>query len=143
VDTNLKGAWMVAREAVSRLAGHADTSGAIINIASILGATAQRGTGPYGASKAGLLQLTRIMALEWAKYGIRVNAIAPGYFVTDMAEDFLASDFGQSMVKRIPQRRMGKLEDLSGAILLLSSQASSHMTGTVITVDGGHSMPTT
>lgn len=143
MDTNLKGAWMVAREAVSRLAAHTDTSGAIVNIASILGSAAQRGTGPYGSSKAGLLHLTRIMALEWAKYGIRVNAIAPGYFATDMAEGFLTSDFAKSMIKRIPQRRMGNLDDLTGAILLLASSASAHMTGTTITVDGGHSMPVT
>jgi NAD(P)-dependent dehydrogenase (short-subunit alcohol dehydrogenase family) len=140
MDTNLKGAWMVAREAVSRLAEAPDSSGSIINIASILGTAVQKGTGPYGASKAGLLHLNRIMAMEWARYSIRVNAIAPGYFATDLAEDFLATDFATNMIKRIPQRRLGNLDDLTGAILLLASNASAHMTGTVITVDGGHSM---
>jgi NAD(P)-dependent dehydrogenase (short-subunit alcohol dehydrogenase family) len=141
MDTNLKGAWMVAREAVRRLAQTPEPAGSIVNIASILGMAVQKGTGPYGASKAGLLHLTRIMAMEWAKYNIRVNAIAPGYFATDLAEDFLSSDFARNMVKRIPQRRLGDLDDLTGAILLLASGASAHMTGTVITVDGGHSMP--
>jgi NAD(P)-dependent dehydrogenase (short-subunit alcohol dehydrogenase family) len=141
MDTNLKGAWMVAREGVKRLAESPDPGGSVINIASVLGSAVQKGTGPYGASKAGLLHLTRIMAMEWAKYSIRVNSIAPGYFATDMAEDFLASDYAKGMIKRIPQRRLGELEDLSGAILLLSSQASAHMTGTCLTVDGGHSMP--
>ncbi len=140
LDTNLKGAWLVAREAARRMSG-AQTAGSIVNIASILSRAVQKGTGPYAASKAALVQITRVMALEWARYSIRVNAIAPGYFATDMAEDFLESEFAQKMIRRIPQRRLGNLEDLSGAILLLASEASAYMTGTTITVDGGHSMP--
>lgn len=140
--TNLKGAWLVAREAVA-LMSEAGSGGSIINIASILGMAAQKGTGPYSASKAALLHLTRNMALEWAKYGVRANAIAPGYFTSDMADSFLASDLGAAMLKRIPQRRLGDHKDLSGPILLLASDASAYMTGTVITVDGGHSMPMT
>lgn len=139
VDTNLKGAWLVAREAC-RYMTQQEHSGSIINIASILGTAIQKGTGAYSASKAGLLQLTRTMALEWARYDIRVNAIAPGYYQTELADDFLESPFGQSMLKRIPQRRLGKPEDLAGAILLLASQASAYMTGSVLTVDGGHSL---
>lgn len=140
LDTNLKGAWLVAREAARRMIS-SGTPGTVINIASALGTAVQKGTGPYSASKAALIHMTRVMALEWARYQIRVNAIAPGYFATDMAEDFLESDLGQKMIKRIPQRRLGNLEDLSGVILLLASQASAYMTGTTITVDGGHSMP--
>ena len=140
--TNLKGSWLVAKEAVQRLAG-VEGGGSIINIASILGMAAQKGTGPYSASKAAVLHLTRHLALEWARYNVRANAIAPGYFASDMADSFLATDAGQAMLKRIPQRRLGELEDLSGAILLLASDASAYMTGTTITVDGGHSMPMT
>jgi len=139
LDTNLKGAWLVAREAARRMID-ADTKGTVINIASILGSAVQKGTGPYSASKAALLHMTRVMALEWARYRIRVNAIAPGYYATDMAEDFLETDAAKTMIKRVPQRRLGKLEDLSGTILLLASDASDYMTGTTITVDGGHSM---
>jgi len=140
--TNLKGAWLVAREAVRRLAEQpAAGGGAIINIASILGTTAQKGTGPYSASKAALLQLTRNMALEWARHQVRVNAIAPGYYSSDLADDFLVSDSGRAMLNRIPQRRLGELQDLTGAILLLASDASRYMTGSVVTVDGGHSIP--
>lgn len=139
VDTNLKGAWLVAKEACHYMTQQ-QLSGSIINIASILGTAVQKGTGAYSASKAGLLQLTRTMALEWARYDIRVNAIAPGYYQTELADDFLESQIGQSMLKRIPQRRLGKPENLAGAILLLASQASAYMTGSVITVDGGHSL---
>jgi NAD(P)-dependent dehydrogenase (short-subunit alcohol dehydrogenase family) len=83
------------------------------------------------------------MALEWARYGIRCNAIAPGYFRTDMAEEFLDSEAGQAMIRRVPQRRLGSADDLSGTLLLLASDASSHMTGVTLTVDGGHSMART
>lgn len=139
LDTNLKGAWLVAREATRRMID-AGTKGSVINIASILGSAVQKGTGPYAASKAALIHMTRVMALEWARYGVRVNAIAPGYFATDLAADFLETDFAQNMIKRIPQRRLGDPADLSGPILLLASDASAYMTGTTITVDGGHSM---
>lgn len=137
--TNLKGAWMVAKEAVSRMINN-KIPGTVINIASILGMAVQKGTGPYSASKAALLHLTKNMALEWARYEIRVNAIAPGYFTTDMAEEFLDSAAGQKMLKGIPQRRLGHVGDLSGPILLLASNASAYITGSCITVDGGHSM---
>jgi NAD(P)-dependent dehydrogenase (short-subunit alcohol dehydrogenase family) len=140
VDTNLKGPWLVACEGARRLIA-AGKPGSIINIASMLGTATQKGTGPYSASKAGLIQLTRCMALEWARYQIRVNAIAPGYFSSDMADDFLGSDAGQAMVKRIPQRRLGREGELNGALLLLASAAGSFMTGSVIGVDGGQSLP--
>lgn len=139
LDTNLKGAWLVAREATRRMID-ADTKGTVINVASILGSAVQKGTGPYAASKAALIHMTRVMALEWARYGVRANAIAPGYFSTDFSTEFLNTDMGQNMVRRIPQRRLGNLENLSGPILLLASDASEYMTGTTITVDGGQSM---
>jgi NAD(P)-dependent dehydrogenase (short-subunit alcohol dehydrogenase family) len=139
MDANLKGAWLVARAAARTMIAN-DTGGTIVNIASILGSAVQKRTGPYSAAKAGLLHLTRAMALEWARHGIRVNAIAPGYYRTDMAADFLDSAAGQQLQKRIPQRRLGNPEELDGAILLLASGASSYMTGSVITVDGGLSL---
>ena len=141
VDINLKGAWLVARAAVKAIVEAERKSASIINISSILSVSAQKGTGPYAASKAGLTHLTRTMALEWARYGIRVNSIAPGYFASDLADDYLNSEIGQAMVKRIPQRRLGSGEDLHGPLLLLASDSSAYMTGSVITVDGGHSMP--
>ena len=139
MDANLKGAWLVARAAATAMIA-AGTGGSIVNIASVLGSAVQKHTGPYSAAKAGLLHLTRAMALEWARHGIRVNAIAPGYYRTDMAADFLESDAGRLLQKRIPQRRLGDPQELDGAILLLASAASSYMTGSVITVDGGLSL---
>jgi len=139
LDANLKGAWLVAR-AVARQMVAKSTPGSIVNIASVLGSAVQKGTGAYAASKAGLLHLTRAMAVEWARHGIRVNAIAPGYYRTDMAEGFLESEAGARMIKRIPRRRLGNPEELAGALLLLASDASSYMTGSVVTVDGGLSL---
>ena len=136
-DTNLKGAWIVAKAFSQRLADK-PVAGSLINIASILGLRVKSGVASYCASKAGLIQLTKAMALELAPYGIRVNAIAPGYVETDINREFLASPAGQKMIKRIPQQRTGRFEDLRGPLLLLASSASEYMTGSVITVDGGH-----
>jgi len=138
-DANLKGSWLVAR-AAARMMIAAGIRGSVINIASVLGSAVQKGTAPYAAAKAGLIHLTRAMALEWARNGIRVNAIAPGYYYTDMAAEYLDSDSGRAMVKRILQRRLGAPEELGGAILLLASDASAYMTGSVVTVDGGLSL---
>ncbi|MBK6289494.1 MAG: SDR family oxidoreductase [Gammaproteobacteria bacterium] len=139
MDANLKGAWLVARAAAQQMIA-GGRGGSIINIASILGSAVQKATAPYSAAKAGLIQLTRSMALEWARHGIRVNALAPGYYHTDMASDYLESETGARMIKRIPQRRLGEPGELAGAILLLASAASSYMTGSVLTVDGGLSL---
>lgn len=139
VDTNLKGAWMVARTAARQMIDQGK-GGSIINIASVLGTSVQKGTGAYATSKSGLLHLTRQMALEWARYDIRVNAIAPGYYRTDMATRYLNSDEGKHLIKRIPQRRLGDPGEMDGAILMLASSASSYMTGSVVTVDGGLSL---
>ena len=96
------------------------------------------GVAAYAASKAGLLQLTRALALEWARHGVRVNALCPGYIETDINRDFFGSEAGAAMLKRVPQRRLGRPEDLDGALLLLCSGASRYMTGAEIAVDGGH-----
>lgn len=137
VDTNLKGAWLVAQEVARRMVAHGQ-GGGIVNIASILGLRAVGGVPEYCASKAGLVHLTRVLALELARHRIRVNAIAPGYIRTDLNRDFFQSEAGQAMIRRIPQRRAGEPGDLDGTLLLLASDASRYMTGAVIPVDGGH-----
>ncbi len=139
LDTNLKGAWLVAREAASQMtrAGH---GGSIVNIASMLGSVVTKQMPSYCASKAGLIHLTKALAYELARHRIRVNAIAPGYFETEMTGGWIDTAAGQAMVKTIPQRRIGELEDLDGPLMLLASDASRYITGTVLTVDGGQSL---
>lgn len=137
VDTNLKGAWLVGQEAARRLVA-AGRGGSIVNIASITGERVAGGVAPYCVSKAGLIQLTRAMALELARAGIRVNALAPGYVSTELNQDFLASSAGERLRARIPQQRFGRVEDLDGPLLLLASEAGAFITGSVLAVDGGH-----
>jgi NAD(P)-dependent dehydrogenase (short-subunit alcohol dehydrogenase family) len=140
LDVNLKGAWLVSRAAAQQMIAR-KSGGSIINVASVLGMAVQKWTANYPASKAALLHLTRAMAHEWARYGIRVNALAPGYFQTEMSVKFLESEHGQGMLKRMPIRRLGNPQELCGALLLLASDASTYMTGSTITVDGGLSLP--
>lgn len=137
VDTNLKGVFLMAQAAARAFKGHG-RGGEIINIASILGLRQAGMVLPYAVSKAGVIQMTKVLALEWARYNIRVNAIAPGYIATDINGDFWESDAGKAMLKRIPQRRLGQIIDLDAPLLMLASGASSYMTGSIITVDGGH-----
>ena len=137
LDTNLKGAWTVA-QAVARRMAKAETGGVIVTIASELGLRVSKGVLPYAVSKAGLIQMTKALALELAKHNIRVNAIAPGYVETDLNREFLKSEEAQKMIRNIPQRRPGTVDDLTGPLLLLASDASAYMTGTVLAVDGGH-----
>ncbi|MEO1568659.1 MAG: SDR family oxidoreductase [Pseudomonadota bacterium] len=134
---NTRGVWFVAQAAAQRMVA-SKKSGSIINIASITGLRPAAGNTAYASSKAAVIQMTRNLALDWARYGIRVNALAPGYFKTDINDAFLESDYGKALVKRVPQRRTGDYEELSGPLLLLASDASSYMTGSVIAVDGGH-----
>ncbi len=136
---DLRGAFLVGQAAARRLAA-AKRPGAIVNIASILGLRVVGGVAGYTAAKAGLVQLTKQMAVELARHRIRVNAIAPGYVETDINRGFFATEAGQAMLKRIPQRRLGQLDDLTGPLLLLASDAGAHMTGAVVVVDGGHSV---
>lgn len=137
LDTNLKGGWLVAQEAAKRLVA-AQQTGSIINIASILGERVAGGVAPYSISKAALIQATKAMALELARYNIGVNALLPGYIITDLNADFLASEAGEKLRNRIPSRRFGKPEHLDGPLLLLASEAGRHMTGATLAVDGGH-----
>ncbi len=118
VDTNLNGAWRVA-QAAARQMHQNQGSGSIINIASILGLRVSQQVPAYAADKAGLIHLTQALALEWARHGIRVNALAPGYFATDINRDFFETDNGRALIKRIPQRRLGQPHQLDGALLLL------------------------
>ena len=139
VDTNLRGAWLVAQTAAKRWVA-AKRPGIIVNVASILGLRTIGQVAPYNASKAGLIHLTRALAMEWARHNIRVNAICPGYIETEMNSDFWKTPGGQRLIERIPQRRIGQPEHLDGALLLLASDAGTFMTGSVLTVDGGHTV---
>jgi NAD(P)-dependent dehydrogenase (short-subunit alcohol dehydrogenase family) len=137
LDTNLKAVWCVAAEAARRLQ-QSGVSGSIINISSALAFGVSKTLGAYMAAKAGVIQLTRAMAVEWAADNIRVNAIAPGYIPTEINEGFFTTPKGLEMISRIPQQRVGAPAELAGPLLLLASDASSYMTGSVLTVDGGH-----
>ncbi len=139
LDTNLRGTWLLSR-AFARHVIAANRPGTIINIASILGLRVVANCPSYNASKAGIVHLTRSMALELAAHHIRVNGLCPGYIETDLNRDFLRSPAGQQRIASIPQQRIGQMSDLDGPLLLLASPASAFMTGSMITVDGGHTL---
>ena len=136
LDTNVKGVFHVAQAAARRMR---DTGGgAIVNVASILGFRVAGNVAAYAASKAAVVHLTQALALEWARHGIRVNALCPGYIETPLNRDFFATNAGQALIGRIPQRRLGQLSDLAAPLRLLCSDEARYMTGSSIVVDGGH-----
>jgi NAD(P)-dependent dehydrogenase (short-subunit alcohol dehydrogenase family) len=137
LDTNLKGAWLMAREFAAHLVARR-RPGRIVNIASVLGTRTIAYVPSYCSAKAGLIHLTHVLAMELARRDIRVNALAPGYIDTDFTHDFLRSEPGKKLVGRIPLGRVGRTDDLDGAMLLLASPAGAYITGAVIAVDGGH-----
>ncbi|MEH6585909.1 MAG: SDR family oxidoreductase [Halioglobus sp.] len=139
LDTNLRGAMLVTREAAKRLQHHG-RSGSIINISSLLSQRTYTELSHYCVSKTALNQFTKSAALELGRNDIRVNAICPGYFATEMTGDFLESETGVEMASKIPQQRFGVLDDLNGPLLLMASEAGKFITGAVLNVDGGHSV---
>jgi NAD(P)-dependent dehydrogenase (short-subunit alcohol dehydrogenase family) len=125
-----------AQEAARRMLA-AKKPGAIINIASVLGFGVAKGVAAYATAKAAVIQITKALAVELAFKGVRVNAIAPGWFVTEINDKYLMSEAGEALKRDIPMGRFGKEGDLAGALLLLASDAGSYMTGATIVVDGG------
>jgi len=137
VDTNLKGVFLMAQAAARAMTG-AGKGGSIINIASILGLRVTKGLTSYIASKAGVVHLTRALALEFSRYGIRVNALAPGYFVTEINQAEFEQGASERVRKQVPMARVGEMPEIDGPLLLLASDAGSYMTGSILAVDGGH-----
>jgi 3-oxoacyl-[acyl-carrier protein] reductase len=136
VGTNLDAVFFWAQEAARRMLA-AKQGGAIVNIASVLGFGVAKGTAAYAVAKAGIVQLTKALGLELAFRGIRVNAIAPGWIVTDLNREYLLSEHGTALKREIPVGRFGEERDLDGALLLLASDAGRYIAGTTIVVDGG------
>jgi NAD(P)-dependent dehydrogenase (short-subunit alcohol dehydrogenase family) len=137
IGTNLKGAFLVA-QAAAKVMRASGKGGSIINVASILGVRQAGAVLPYAVSKAGVIQMTKVLALELARFGIRVNALVPGYFDTDLNRQFWGTEAGKALIARVPHRRLGQLSELDGPLLLLASDGSSFMTGATLAVDGGH-----
>lgn len=136
-ETNLRGPWVLAQEVIKRRLE--DGRGAsIINIASVLGIRAIGHLAPYSAAKAGLINLGRDLCVDLATTGIRVNALAPGYFTTEMNDEWLQTPAGDRLRNRIPAKRFGDPAELDGALIYLASDASRYMNGNLMTVDGGH-----
>ena len=138
LDTNLKSAWRLSKMYTDAVVESDQEGGNIINIASITAYRTIKGQFPYAVSKAALVKATEVMALEGARYGIRINALAPGYILTNVSRLLLESERSESFVKGIPMRRYGEFDDLDGPLLLLASDGSRYMTGSVVVVDGGH-----
>ena len=136
LSTNLDAVFFCAQEAARRMLA-ARTGGAIVNIASVLGLGVAKGVIAYATAKAGVIQLTKALALELAFKGIRVNAIAPGWIVTDLNRDYLSSEQGAALKREIPTGRFGEERDLDGPLLLLASDAGRYMTGATLVADGG------
>jgi NAD(P)-dependent dehydrogenase (short-subunit alcohol dehydrogenase family) len=137
VDTNLKAVWRVSRDASERMI-KAGVTGSIINIASILGLQPSANNALYATAKAGVIQLTKNSAQELWRHNIRVNALCPGYFETEINADFFRSEKGSQYLNKIPPRRLGNMDELTMPLLMLASQAGSFITGVALPVDGGH-----
>lgn len=135
---NLRGPMLCSKHVGAHMVER--RSGKVINVASVLATLPQRKMGPYASTKAGLVQLTRVTALEWMRFNVQVNALCPGYFLTPMNQEFLESPEGQSFIQRLPLKRVGRPEELEGAAVFLASDATSYITGTTLYVDGGHSL---
>lgn len=138
MNTNLRGAFFVAQEVGRRMVSR--KSGRIINISSVAGLRAINQLAVYGMSKAGLIQMTRAMALEWGRHGVNVNAICPGYIETEINSDYWKSEGGQKLLSMLPRKRIGQSQDLDGVLLLLASDASTFLNGAVISADDGFSI---
>ena len=138
LDTNLKSVWRLSKMYTAAVVKNTQSEGNIINVASISAFRTIKGQFPYAVSKAALVKATEIMALEGARYGIRVNSLAPGYILTDVSRVLLESERSDTFVKGIPMRRYGEFGDLDGPLLLLASDGSRYMTGSTVVVDGGH-----
>ena len=138
MDTNLKGAWVASKAYTAHVQASGNGGGNIVMVSSITDRRTIKGQFPYAVSKGAMTRMTEVMALEAARYGIRVNALAPGYILTDVSRLLLESDQSDTFMKGIPMRRYGEFDDLDGPLLLLTSDASRYMTGSVLTVDGGH-----
>ena len=139
MDTNLKGVWLVEQQATKRMIS-AGVGGAIVNTASILGLRVSFGQSSYSVSKAAVIQLTKALAVEWAGKGVRVNALCPGYFLTEMTEAAFASPESQKYLSSSPARRAGEMDEITGPFLLLASDAGSYLHGVALPVDGGQSI---
>ncbi len=144
MDTNLRGAFFVAQQAAKRMVarskGDPKLQHRIVNIASIAGLRVSPQLGVYCISKAGVIQMTKAMALEWGKYGINVNAICPGYITTEINEGFFETDAGRKMISALPRGRLGTPDDLDGLLLLLAAEESRFLNGTIVTADDGLSV---
>lgn len=138
MNTNLKGVFGLSKAVVQRMVDRGQ-GGKVINVASMGAIIAWPNMSAYSASKGGCVQLTKVMALEWARYNIQANAILPGYFDTPMSKALFSSDVGKKMIReRIPMRRLAHIDEIKGLAVLLASEASSFMTGSAIVIDGGY-----
>lgn len=144
MDTNQRGAFFVAQEVarrmIARAKGDSQPRHRIINIASVAALRVIPQIGIYGMSKAALVHMTKVMAVEWGRYGINVNAICPGYIGTELNADFLAGEAGQKLVAMLPRKRVGEPEFLDGLLLLLASEDSQFINGAIIAADDGMSV---